>query len=142
MIPFSRTFSRSRSISKRLSWCWIATEPASESASSRLDAYHRRSRFLSGISMTSNHRHPAASMPLLVAFRLFGTLFALVFCLLASPALAQSWEELPIEQSLRFNDIYFISPDTGWAVNGSRSEEHTSELQSRENLVCRLLLEK
>src|SRR5690606_39884362 len=27
-------------------------------------------------------------------------------------------------------------------VNGSRSEEHTSELQSRENLVCRLLLEK
>src|SRR5690606_41003654 len=25
---------------------------------------------------------------------------------------------------------------------GFRSEEHTSELQSRENLVCRLLLEK
>src|SRR5690606_40601841 len=28
---------------------------------------------------------------------------------------------------------------TSW---GARSEEHTSELQSRENLVCRLLLEK
>src|SRR5690606_42035221 len=27
-------------------------------------------------------------------------------------------------------------------VDGIRSEEHTSELQSRENLVCRLLLEK
>src|SRR5690606_41914725 len=27
-------------------------------------------------------------------------------------------------------------------VPGLRSEEHTSELQSRENLVCRLLLEK
>src|SRR5690606_40625004 len=27
-------------------------------------------------------------------------------------------------------------------VPGNRSEEHTSELQSRENLVCRLLLEK
>src|SRR5436309_8109597 len=26
--------------------------------------------------------------------------------------------------------------------SGWRSEEHTSELQSRENLVCRLLLEK
>src|SRR5690606_41986478 len=25
--------------------------------------------------------------------------------------------------------------------NGGRSEEHTSELQSRENIVCRLLLE-
>src|SRR5690606_35779908 len=28
------------------------------------------------------------------------------------------------------------------AYRSSRSEEHTSELQSRENLVCRLLLEK
>src|SRR5207302_3903292 len=28
------------------------------------------------------------------------------------------------------------------AVAAGRSEEHTSELQSRENLVCRLLLEK
>src|SRR3712207_8462207 len=27
-------------------------------------------------------------------------------------------------------------------VNGLRSEEHTSELQSRQYLVCRLLLEK
>src|SRR5690606_39898711 len=30
----------------------------------------------------------------------------------------------------------------GAAVLLARSEEHTSELQSRENLVCRLLLEK
>src|SRR5690606_40007744 len=30
----------------------------------------------------------------------------------------------------------------GWAGRGRRSEEDTSELQSRENLVCRLLLEK
>src|SRR5690606_41091450 len=31
---------------------------------------------------------------------------------------------------------------TGRLLLGVRSEEHTSELQSRENLVCRLLLEK
>src|SRR5690606_37692762 len=31
--------------------------------------------------------------------------------------------------------------NSGW-VTTDRSEEHTSELQSRENLVCRLLLEK
>src|SRR2546430_6378495 len=30
----------------------------------------------------------------------------------------------------------------GVQVLGSRSEEHTSELQSQSNLVCRLLLEK
>src|SRR5690606_41146307 len=47
-------------------------------------------------------------------------------------------------------------PDQGWSVDRYhhpqpgpadrpawlRSEEHTSELQSRENLVCRLLLDK
>src|SRR5690606_41920706 len=31
---------------------------------------------------------------------------------------------------------------SGGGSNMVRSEEHTSELQSRENLVCRLLLEK
>src|SRR5438034_8823283 len=34
---------------------------------------------------------------------------------------------------------------SGWArlsANGGRSEEHTSELQSHSDLVCRLLLEK
>src|SRR3712207_7073959 len=30
----------------------------------------------------------------------------------------------------------------GTGTNGMRSEEHTSELQSRQYLVCRLLLEK
>src|SRR2546422_7421240 len=30
----------------------------------------------------------------------------------------------------------------GWETAGERSEEHTSELQSRLHLVCRLLLEK
>src|SRR2546428_6911427 len=33
-------------------------------------------------------------------------------------------------------------PTCGSACAGSRSEEHTSELQSRSDLVCRLLLEK
>src|SRR5690606_42159648 len=36
---------------------------------------------------------------------------------------------------------YNNSSSYGMAI-GLRSEEHTSELQSRENLVCRLLLEK
>src|SRR5206468_8583892 len=33
-------------------------------------------------------------------------------------------------------------PHTGHSSTSSRSEEHTSELQSRSDLVCRLLLEK
>src|SRR5690606_40735120 len=38
----------------------------------------------------------------------------------------------------RFSDVFVVLCDT----SDFRSEEHTSELQSRENLVCRLLLEK
>src|SRR3712207_4566555 len=33
-------------------------------------------------------------------------------------------------------------PPDGWVESHYRSEEHTSELQSRQSLVCRLLLEK
>src|SRR2546427_3737105 len=35
-----------------------------------------------------------------------------------------------------------MSPNAVGLVNDCRSEEHTSELQSQSNLVCRLLLEK
>src|SRR5690606_37775326 len=38
--------------------------------------------------------------------------------------------------------LYAGAVTTDKLAAGARSEEHTSELQSRENLVCRLLLEK
>src|SRR5207302_6242318 len=38
--------------------------------------------------------------------------------------------------------VYDEPGDRGAVRCHARSEEHTSELQSRENLVCRLLLEK
>src|SRR2546430_12378331 len=43
--------------------------------------------------------------------------------------------ELPISQQAKFVRLR----DT--LTHGKRSEEHTSELQSQSNLVCRLLLE-
>src|SRR5688572_31353576 len=36
----------------------------------------------------------------------------------------------------------FRMNEGGWSAQAERSEEHTSELQSQSNLVCRLLLEK
>src|SRR5690606_41690161 len=38
--------------------------------------------------------------------------------------------------------LHHPGQDVGERQEEQRSEEHTSELQSRENLVCRLLLEK
>src|SRR5690606_40073896 len=71
----------------------------------------------------------------------------------------QEWEIFPASEegdiqdaAVWGGDIYLVVGDQLWklvdqllsgvGVTGSRSEEHTSELQSRENLVCRLLLEK
>src|SRR5690606_40918431 len=42
----------------------------------------------------------------------------------------------------RGNGMSVPGPAPGAPAPDCRSEEHTSELQSRENLVCRLLLEK
>src|SRR2546429_2905096 len=49
------------------------------------------------------------------------------------------------KRSKKFHDTYFgnMGDDTlPDQLTGMRSEEHTSELQSRLHLVCRLLLEK
>src|SRR5690606_40944310 len=43
---------------------------------------------------------------------------------------------MPLENTRRWPRL------VSWRGRKLRSEEHTSELQSRENLVCRLLLEK
>ena len=46
----------------------------------------------------------------------------------------------PMTFYVRYGDVFALAC---WGIAGaSRSEEHTSELQSRTNLVCRLLLEK
>src|SRR2546427_391696 len=39
-------------------------------------------------------------------------------------------------------DVGVLRPDRRGGIPSPRSEEHTSELQSQSNLVCRLLLEK
>src|SRR5690625_5475378 len=48
----------------------------------------------------------------------------------------------PGRDSAMFDALGLEAGDIVKAVNGTRSEEHTSELQSRGHLVCRLLLEK
>src|SRR5439155_16820760 len=60
-------------------------------------------------------------------------------------SVASCWE-MAIKLSLRKlrldTPIERFVPEQAEAVGGQRSEEHTSELQSRGQLVCRLLLEK
>src|SRR5438876_11501102 len=51
-------------------------------------------------------------------------------------------DALPICSSRTTGTGGLSSSSTGWSKMTSRSEEHTSELQSPVHLVCRLLLEK
>src|SRR5438552_13420734 len=47
----------------------------------------------------------------------------------------------PLDKADRFDDVNVIRK-TLFSLQEFRSEEHTSELQSPDHLVCRLLLEK
>src|SRR2546430_985656 len=49
---------------------------------------------------------------------------------------------LPATEAIRNNQMVGWSVSHCWEKLQLRSEEHTSELQSQSNLVCRLLLEK
>src|SRR5256885_8609066 len=58
-------------------------------------------------------------------------------------------DALPIYQGVAMQvarellgDWFILGSQSGWQYSLTRSEEHTSELQSPCNLVCRLLLEK
>ena len=54
------------------------------------------------------------------------------------------YESIPVITDF-FHITYVTNDGMAFGLNfpfGIRSEEHTSELQSRTNLVCRLLLEK
>src|SRR5207302_8312982 len=54
-----------------------------------------------------------------------------------SPLVRRRWLRLPV-----LRGVIALYDTLTIGVRSLRSEEHTSELQSRENLVCRLLLEK
>src|SRR3712207_7858274 len=50
-------------------------------------------------------------------------------------------ESLPLDRARRLGGDVVGDPVDAWDL-ADRSEEHTSELQSRQYIVCRLLLEK
>src|SRR5690606_40389879 len=86
------------------------------------------------------------------ALPIYGALMQVVFDNLLGNAIKYSTPDTPIDLSARrlaSGALEVAVSDEGPGIGASeqrqvfeRSGEHTSELQSRENLVCRLLLEK
>src|SRR5438445_687007 len=80
-------------------------------------------------------RPPRSTLfPYTTLFRSCGT--SNVTCLTLGPKIVCQMPTITGSAVVKANGVPFVS------VNGGRSEEHTSELQSRQYLVCRLLLEK
>src|SRR5690606_41578194 len=59
----------------------------------------------------------------------------------AAPIAAAGGRGQALDDLLLQHEMH-VADQVGMIEQVERSEEHTSELQSRENLVCRLLLEK
>src|ERR1035437_11045101 len=74
-------------------------------------------------------------------------LFFLIFCFFNDTATTEIsplslHDALPIWCRMCFSRSALNQPSSASGSTESRSEEHTSELQSRQYIVCRLLLEK
>src|SRR5258708_25924035 len=91
---------------------------------------------------------PPPSSPFFPSPPLFRSLLAGVLPTPAAPLLLRRYGfDLGVVVSAshnpyRDNGIKFFGPDGFKLTDEARSEEHTSELQSPDHLVCRLLLEK
>src|SRR5690606_41272526 len=106
--------------------------------------------------VSSQHRRPPQTCPLslhdalpisLVVPEINGDAIRSHRGIIANPNCAAIISITPLWPIHRENPIRRLILSTYQSASGAgaaamRSEEHTSELQSRENLVCRLLLEK
>src|SRR5258707_4696936 len=75
----------------------------------------------------------------------YTTLFRSVIVVIPSPPVmygAVTWMRGPGTRPFSTSDLRLSSEYGARLRSSTRSEEHTSELQSRQYLVCRLLLEK
>src|SRR2546427_12478832 len=61
---------------------------------------------------------------------------------IAAIALLANKPKIAAEFEARANELKRLTQENLWDASAKRSEEHTSELQSQSNLVCRLLLAK
>src|SRR5690606_30281223 len=92
-------------------------------------------------------RGPPQSHATRVSFRYLLTSLSRLLFNLVSSGLWLTPPEHPLQTTrgprlVRAPNRLLPAPSQRLAHGAHRSEEHTSELQSRENLVCRLLLEK
>src|SRR5690606_27031377 len=98
-------------------------------------------------SVTFNSAMPQAAQPLRRGFSLLELVMVLtiiaILAAIATPRYANAMARYRADLAARrIAADLLLAQRLARTESRSRSEEHTSELQSREELVCRLLLEK
>src|SRR3712207_8839542 len=81
-------------------------------------------------------------MSLSPTMKLFGTAINYGFGDVEETGILIAVDEILAEKRVRHIQSFIESKPEACRLTSGRSEEHTSELQSRQYLVCRLLLEK
>src|SRR5436309_6179942 len=76
------------------------------------------------------------------AFKYLNITYSFFFLMIRRPPRSTLFPYTTLFRSTATGQACRPTPTVPSGAWWSRSEEHTSELQSRENLVCRLLLEK
>src|SRR5688572_31599721 len=87
------------------------------------------------------------ALPIFLEFWLIGLIFwklPMAWRLVLAVFVESTWEVVENTNYVinRYREATISLEYFGDSIVNSRSEEHTSELQSQSNLVCRLLLEK
>src|SRR5690349_22079360 len=84
---------------------------------------------------TTLFRSIMSFLPLIILFGVF-------YFMLIRPQMKRAKEQRAMISALNKGDEVLTNGGLLGRIDEIRSEEHTSELQSRRDLVCRLLLEK
>src|SRR5690606_41813605 len=93
------------------------------------------------------HSFPNDALPIwTTAIQICKIFGAIVYCTVGSEEKRKIALDLGADKVINYKTEDFVDilkpVGVDLVLDSIRSEEHTSELQSRENLVCRLLLEK
>src|SRR5205823_10711090 len=141
LTPPSLNFPRTRVIGRNLARCALFN-PSMRAIGPVESAYSAKLRLI------TRHSHERETLTLertqmktiLVPFKTVSLVAASIFALAVTARANFDWENLEgdIPGVAEITDSNVINP-WGIAVSSSRSEEHTSELQSLAYLVCRLL---
>src|SRR6516165_177680 len=126
--------------------CRLLLEKKKEKIISNLSSEYQKNMYIQYFGTPVTHSFPSTAHFFYLLHTIFFDLSLFFFFFFNDPATTEIYtlslhDALPICNLVKA-EVPLVVHDIDPAKTARRSEEHTSELQSQSNLVCRLLLEK